>query len=321
MLRQSNQWHGPRRLVGGNWMSYRVTQGMLNTNMLFNLQQSNKSMEKYQEQVTSGKKINKPSDDPVTAVRGMVYRSSLNDVEQYKRNADDGLSWMTSTDGALDEVTSVIQRVRELTVQGLNGTNEANARDAIAKEINQLREHLGEIANSQIAGKYIFAGTDVKTPPYQADAAVVGSPKEFTNTNKETMELQVGQTNNVQINVQGTSVFNNDGSGGIFKLLSDIVSDFNSPVAGTNDHLGKLDSQIDNILKERSDLGARMNRMELSLSRLDGLEESTTSLLSKEEDVDISKTIIYLKTQEAVQNAALSVGARIIQTSLVDFLR
>jgi flagellar hook-associated protein 3 FlgL len=318
MFGQSNQWHGPRRLVGGNWMSYRVTQGMLNTNMLFNLQQSNKSMEKYQEQVTSGKKINKPSDDPVTAVRGMVYRSSLNDVEQYKRNADDGLSWMTSTDGALDEVTSVIQRVRELTVQGLNGTNEANARDAIAKEINQLREHLGEIANSQTAGKYIFAGTDVKTPPYQA---IAGSPKEFINTNQEKLELMVGQTNNVQINVQGTNVFNNDGVGGIFKLLTDIVSDFNSPVVGTNDHLSKLDSQIDNILKERSDLGARMNRMELSLSRLDGLELSTSSLLSKEEDVDISKTIIYLKTQEAVQNAALSVGARIIQTSLVDFLR
>jgi flagellar hook-associated protein 3 FlgL len=302
-------------------MSYRVTQSMLNSNMLFNLQQSNKSMEKYQEQVTSGKKVNKPSDDPVTAVRGMVYRSSLNDVDQYQRNAGDGISWMTSTDEALDEVTSVIHRVRELTVQGQNGTNESSARDAIVKEINQLREHLGEIANSQIAGKYIFAGTDVKNPPYKADPTVVGSPKEFTNNNQEILELVVGQTNKVQINVQGSNVFNNDGQGGIFKLLSDIVTDFNSPNASTTDHLGELESQLDNLLKERSDLGARMNRMELSISRLDGLEVSTSSLLSKEEDVDISKTIIYLKTQEAVQNAALSVGARIIQTSLVDFLR
>ncbi|MCL6570280.1 MAG: flagellar hook-associated protein FlgL [Bacillus sp. (in: Bacteria)] len=302
-------------------MSYRVTQSMLNSNMLFNLQQSNKSMEKYQEQVTSGKKVNKPSDDPVTAVRGMVYRSSLNDVDQYQRNAGDGISWMTSSDEALDEVTSVIHRVRELTVQGQNGSNDASVRDAIAKEINQLKEHLGEIANSQIAGKYIFAGTDVKTPPYKADPTVVGSPKEFTNNNQEILELVVGQTNKVQINVQGSNVFNNDGQGGIFKLLSDIVTDFNSPNASTTDHLGKLESQLDNLLKERSDLGARMNRMELSISRLDGLEVSTSSLLSKEEDVDISKTIIYLKTQEAVQNAALSVGARIIQTSLVDFLR
>lgn len=294
-------------------MGMRVTQGILNQNMLFNLQQNNKAMEKYQNQITTGKKVNKPSDDPVTAVRGMAYRSSLNDIEQYKRNADDGLAWMTTTDDALNEVTAVMHRVRELTVQGLNGTNDPNARYAIAEEINQLKEHLGEIANSQIAGKYIFAGTDATTPPYSV------ASKEFENRNQESLQLQVGQTNIVQINVQGTNVFNY--GDGIFKVLSDIVSGFNSPAGDTNDYLDKLDSQIDNLLKERSELGARMNRMELSISRLDGLEVATTGLLSKEEDVDISRAIIDLKSQENVQRAALSIGARIIQTSLVDFLR
>ena len=302
-------------------MGFRVTQSILNQNMLNNLQQNNRAMEKYQNQITSGKKVTKPSDNPVTVVRGMTFRSSLNDIDQYKRNADDGLAWLTTTDDALNEVTSVMQRVRELTVKGLNGTNDPNARDAIAKEINQLKEHLGEIANSQIAGKYIFAGTDIKNPPFTNDPAVAGSSKEFRNTNNETLELQVGQTNIVQINVPGTNVFNNDGNGGIFKVLSDIVTHFNSSDAGPSDHLEKLDSQIDNLLKERSELGARVNRMELSISRLEGLEVSTTGLLSNEEDVDISRAIIDLKSQENVQRAALSVGARIIQTSLVDFLR
>jgi flagellar hook-associated protein 3 FlgL len=302
-------------------MSFRVTQNMLNQNMLFNLQNSNKAMQQYQEQASSGKKINKPSDNPVTAVRGMYYRSSLNEIDQYKSNANDGLSWITTTDEALDQVTSVLQRVRELTLQGVNGTNDQSARNAIAEEVNQLKEHLGEIANTQIAGKYIFAGTDVKTPPYRDDPAVPGAAKEFRNANQEKLELQVGQTNNVQINVQGTDVFNNDGVGGIFQVLSDIVSDFNSPTSGATDHLIKLDGQIDNILKERSELGARMNRMELSISRIEGLEVSTTRLLSNEEDANMPKVITDLKTQESVQRAALSVGARIIQASLVDFLR
>lgn len=302
-------------------MSMRVTQNILNQNMLFNLQQSNKAMEKYQNQASSGKKINKPSDDPVTTVRGMYYRSSLNEISQYKKNSNDGISWMTTTDEALNEVTSVLQRVRELTVQGLNGTNDTGARYAISQEVNQLKEHLGEVANTQIAGKYIFAGTDIKTPPFREDPAVAGSPKEFRNTNQEQLELQVGQTNNVQINVLGSNVFNNNGNGGIFKVLSDIVSDFSSSSTGTQDHLSELDGQIDNILKERSELGARMNRMELSTSRLDGLEVSTTSMLSKEEDVDMSQVIINLKNQENVHSAALSIGARIIQTTLVDFLR
>jgi flagellar hook-associated protein 3 FlgL len=296
-------------------MTLRVTQNILNQNLLFNLQRTNKTMDQLQEQVSSGRKINKPSDNPVTAVRGMFYRSSLNEIDQYKRNADDGLSWMTSTDEALDEVTSVLQRVRELTIQGKNGTNSETDRNAIAEEISQLKEHLGEISNSQIAGKYIFAGTDVKTPPYSS------ATNEFTNANNEKLELVVGQNNTVQINVKGIDVFNNDGAGGIFKVLSDIETDFRSPNTGSTDHLAQLDGQMDNLLRHRSELGARMNRMELSISRIDGLEVSTTRLLSGEEDVDMAEVITNLKAQENVQRAALSVGARIIQPSLVDFLR
>jgi flagellar hook-associated protein 3 FlgL len=296
-------------------MSLRVTQNMLNQNLLFNLQRTNKTMDQLQEQVSSGRKINKPSDNPVTAVRGMFYRSSLNEIDQYKRNADDGLSWMTTTDEALDEVTSVLQRVRELTLQGSNGTNSETDRNAIAEEISQLKEHLGEISNSQIGGRYIFAGTDVKNPPYDASA------KQFTNANNEKLELVVGQNNTVQINVKGIDIFNNDGNGGIFKVLSDIEADFRSGTPGSTDHIAQLDSQVDNLLRHRSELGARMNRMELSISRIDGLEVSTTRLLSGEEDVDMAEVITNLKSQENVQRAALSVGARIIQPSLVDFLR
>jgi flagellar hook-associated protein 3 FlgL len=293
---------------------------MLNQNMIFNLNKNNKALEKFQEQMSSGKKIGKPSDDPVTAVRGMFNRTVLNEIEQYKRNIDDGISWMTVTDEALNEVTTVLQRVRELAVQGLSATNDTNGRYAIADEINQLKEHLGGIANSQVAGKYIFAGTDVKTPPYRVDSDVANSVEAFRNANLEKIELQVGQTNSVQINVFGKNVFNNDGNGGIFKVLEDIVANYNSGNT-SSDYLTRLDKQMDNLLQERSELGARMNRMELSLSRIDGLEISTTRLLSKEEDVDISKVIVDLKAQENVQRSALSVGARIIQPSLIDFLR
>ncbi|MHC0038127.1 flagellar hook-associated protein FlgL [Pseudoneobacillus sp. C159] len=302
-------------------MSLRVTQSILNQNLLFNLQRGNRSMEKYQDQLSTGKKINKPSDDPVTAVRGMFYRSSLNEIDQYKRNLDHGLSWMTATDEALNEVTEVMQRVRELTVQGLNGTNDPAARSAIAEEINQLKEHLGEISNSQFAGKYIFAGTDLKNPPFRSDSAIQNSIKEFRNDNHEKLELQVGMSTNIQINVRGTDIFNNQDIGGLFNVLTDIVNHLSSNSSANGDYLDKLDKQVDNILKERSDLGARMNRIELAMSRIDGLEVSTTRLLSKEEDVDISQVIMNLKAQENVQRAALSVGARIIQPTLVDFLR
>jgi flagellar hook-associated protein 3 FlgL len=302
-------------------MSIRVTQNILNSNMLFNLQRNNKTMETYQDQLSTGKKINKPSDNPVTAVRGMFYRSSLSEIEQYKRNLDHGLSWMTSTDEALNEVTEVVQRVRELTVQGLNGTNDETSRSAIAEEINQLKNHLGEIANTQFSGKYIFAGTDIKNPPFDTDANIANSTKEFRNDNPELLELEAGFKSNIQINVRGIDIFNNQDIGGLFNVLTDIVDQFRNSNENNSDHLKKLDNQIDNILRERAELGARMNRIELAMSRIDGIEVSTTNLLSKEEDVDIAQVIVNLKAQENVQRAALSAGARIIQPSLVDFLR
>jgi flagellar hook-associated protein 3 FlgL len=302
-------------------MSIRVTQNILNSNMLFNLQRNNKMMETYQDQLSTGKKINKPSDNPVTAVRGMFYRSSLNEIDQFKRNLDHGLSWMTSTDEALNEVTEVLQRVRELTVQGSNGTNDSTARTAIAEEINQLKNHLGEIANSQFSGKYIFAGTDVKNPPFGVDTTIANSSGEFINKNQEVLELEVWLKSNIQMNVRGVDIFNNQDIGGVFTVLSDIVDQFRDSNETDSNHLSSLDSQIDNILKERSELGARMNRIELAMSRMDGIEVSTTRLLSQEEDIDISQVIINLKAQENVQRAALSAGARIIQPSLVDFLR
>ncbi|WEG11246.1 flagellar hook-associated protein FlgL [Pullulanibacillus sp. KACC 23026] len=303
-------------------MSTRVTQGMMSQTMLYNLQQNNSLMNKLQQQAATGEKISRPSDDPVVAVRGMYYQSTLTDIDQYKKNADDGYSWMSSTDDALDQVNQVLQRVRELTVQGQNGTNTQSDKEAIAQEVDQLKDQLGEIANSQIAGRYIFAGTDTSTAPYGTDPNNPDSEATFLSDNEQQLQVQVGQNTPIPINVSGKDVFNNNGQGGVFQVLSDIVSDFSSSDGSTtSDHLADLDSQIDNVLQLRSDLGARMNRMQLSQSRLDGLETSTTDLLSKNSDVDMASVYTDLKSQETVQSAALEIGARIIQPTLADFLK
>ena len=118
-------------------------------------------------------------------------------------------------------------------------------------------------------------------------------------------------------------MFNNDGNGGIFKVLNDIATGLGNSngAPSNNNYLTQLDDQMNNVLKIQSDLGARMNRAQLSSSRLDDMETSTTQLLSNDEDADIAQVITNLQSQENVHRAALSVGARIIQPSLVDFLK
>ena len=136
----------------------RVTQSMLTNNMLNNLSSSYEKLGKLQEQVSSQKKFSKPSDDPVAAMMGMGYRTNLNQIEQYKSNISEAENWINSTDDAITEAVSAFQRIRELTVQGSNGTYEGKQLENIAEEIKQLKEHLVSIGDTQIGGKYIFNG-------------------------------------------------------------------------------------------------------------------------------------------------------------------
>ena len=275
--------------------------------MLYNLRKSYRAMDKYQDQLSTGKRINKPSDDPVIASRGMFYRSTVLEIDQYKRNASDGLSWIEITDEALAQVTNALQRVRELTVQGSNSTYEQTSLDAIANEVEQLRAHIGEISNTTLGDRYIFAGTETKTKPFDGS--------QFVNKNSQEIKWEVGQGSFMKVNVNGSDLYPD-----ILTTLDNIVVDLRS---GKNpgDHLTGVDQQLDHVLQERAVVGSNMNRMEMMLSRLEKTEITAKKMLSETEDADIAQVITELMAQENVQRAALSAGARIIQPTLVDFLR
>ncbi|MDF2557307.1 MAG: hypothetical protein K0R71_1135 [Bacillales bacterium] len=294
-------------------MSSRITQNMMSQSLLTNLQLNYSKLDKIQRQIASGKKFNKPSEDPIAAVRTMFFKSTLNEIDQYKRNANDATGWLQATDESLDQVTQVLHRVRELTVKAGSDTNDSSAFKAIADEIKQLSEQLGDVANSDIGGRYIFAGTETQSAPCDKTK----TPIEVINNN-EAINYQIGKGSTVQINVSGDRVFNQNG--GMFQLLKNITDDIASGINPGN-RLDTIDDHIDNVLAIRSDIGARMNRMELNSSRLEGLENSTTELMSNILFVDVAQAYSQLTEQQSVYNSALSVGARIIQPTLVDFLR
>ncbi len=134
----------------------RVTQSMIASNSLRNIHTSYGKMATMLEQMSSGKKIAKPSDDPVIAQKGMYYRSNLIEVTQYKRNLSEVYLWMDNAEAGMEQANSNLQRIRELVVQAANDTNTDVDREAIAKEINQLKADLVSVANTQVAGRNIF---------------------------------------------------------------------------------------------------------------------------------------------------------------------
>jgi flagellar hook-associated protein 3 FlgL len=303
-------------------MEMRVTQEMLATNMLRNLSASYARLGKYQDQLATGKKINRPSDDPVVAMKGMAYRTNLTEVEQFKRNFSEAHNWIENSDAALDEATQVLQRIRELVVQASNDTYEASQRVAISEEIKQLTEHLASIANTKVGDKYIFNGTDTLKQPVDLSQT---PPVVSQNTDEIKIELSKGIY--IPVNVNPTKIFNYDNTAkgnGLFSDLEFLNNDLNDATKSGKDisqYLSYIDQHINNLLSARAELGARMNRIELMEDRVDQQEVIANRMLSDNEDADMERVITDLKTQESVHRAALSVGARIIQPTLLDFLR
>ncbi|QST01977.1 flagellar hook-associated protein FlgL [Pontibacillus sp. ALD_SL1] len=291
----------------------RVTQSMLTNNMLSNMSKSYEQMGKYQEQLSTGKKISRPSDDPVVAMKGMNYRTQLTEIEQFQRNIGEVHNWMDNSDAALDKTTKALQRLRELAVQASNDTYETGERENIAEEVKQLRDHLKEMANTKVNNKYIFNGKNTTEPPVTVDQADGSLKKEF-NTAEVNIEVSAGTKLNV--NVDGSKVF----GGNLFSDIDEFVSNLSS---GDNldQSIAKMDENINNVVNTRADLGARMNRVELVEDRLSSQEVMANRILSDNEDAELEKVITKLKTQESIHRAALSVGARIIQPTLMDFLR
>ncbi|MGP1910043.1 flagellar hook-associated protein FlgL [Metabacillus sp. JX24] len=292
----------------------RVTQSMLAANSLRNLSKSYEKMGTYQDQLATGKKISRPSEDPVVAMKGMHYRTNLTEVEQYQRNISEAYQWMENSEAGIEQGTQVLQRVRELVVQATNGTNSPEDLKAIGAEIKQLKEDLVGSANSQVAGNYIFNGTETKKAPVtlNADGTVT------VLVDKSPFEVEVSKGVSLKANINSDNVFSED----LFAVVGSIEKALTSgDGSGLDGLLSDLDGKMDAMTAERAELGARYNRLELIEDRVMKQEVVSTRILSENEDADLEKVIMSLTAQESLHRAALSVGARIMQPTLMDFLR
>jgi len=145
----------------------RITDGMMVNNTRRHLNSNLMRLDEFERQISSGKTISRPSDNPAGTVKSLRLRTSLMEGEQYLDNINEALSFMQTTDGALNDVDEIIQAIRQKTVQAATGTNDPDAFNAIAKEIKELEDQLKIIANATYGSKYIFAGTNVTEVPYE----------------------------------------------------------------------------------------------------------------------------------------------------------
>ena len=298
--------------------AFRITQRTVSNTMLAGLQANLGRMQKLQEQLSSGKQVSRPSDSPVKTVEAMQFRSGIRRTEQHVRNADDGLALLGTTDSALTDSLNMTRRVRDLTLQGMNDTMNPQAREAIATEIDTLREGLLGMANSRYLDRPIFGGNTNSADAYDPTGAFVGDAGKVTRT--------VAPGVAVEANVNGPDVFGKDGEDShLFTVLKNISAAMrgatNDLHADLDAGLKNLDVATDRVITTLGQVGARFNRVEtMRNAATDQLLTLTTSL-SEAEDIDLPKTIVELQMQEVAYKAALGATARVVQPSLLDFLR
>lgn len=296
----------------------RITQSMMQDNLLRHLFNSQAQMDKYLTQITTGKKIRRPSEDPVVAMKGITYRTEVAEVEQFRRNASEVWTWMDHSDDVLDKATKAIQRIEELAIQAANDTYSDDERRSIQEEVKELRDQLVDLANTQVNGKYIFNGTNTDKP-----RIVTGGNFEYeVNTdelnNMHDVLIEVSKGIKFPANVDPKDIFNNE----LFENIHNFIENLESGTSEDfNNDIGKLNESALNIINGRAQLGARMNRLELVEDRLGHQEVIAQDIMAKNEGVDFEEAVMNLLTQEVVHRAALAAGTKIIQPSLIDFLR
>lgn len=332
----------------------RVTNKMLSNSFLADMRTNLQYMQKLQQQMASGKEIRKPSDDPFKVARAMQLHTDINTNKQYNENISDTINWLDTTDTALGQVGDVIQRVRELLISAGNAGYSQSERRAIKNEINEKIGEVSQILNTNFDGKYIFGGTRGTTKPVDIEenafgntglvyykkggGALLDTTDPQYNMISQKLKVQISQGVTMDYNVTASEVLQFTNQNGdtldvreIFNSITNHLDEKNSdgtPATGNdaikelvNGDLQKLTDAMNNLLKIRSEVGAKQNRMDSAKDKNIDANFNMTEILSKVEDIDLTEKTMEYATMQTVYIASLQTSAKVIQPSLLDYLR
>lgn len=292
----------------------RVTQNMMMRQSMAAIEANSSRLAQKQEEMSTGRRLTRASDSPSEAITAMRVRAEKAALQQHARNADDGLGWLNQIDASLMSMSTQVRRARDLALQGANdGAMGDPAREALAIEVDQLRAALVSAANADFLGRPVFGGITAGSEAYAADGSWQGTAAPVNRT--------IAPGVQVQVNVNGPEVFGPDGDSLFDDLtaLAEALRANDSVAIGAS--IGKLDGRLDALSSTLADVGVRAKRLEGVLTDATAQELALTSRLSDIEDIDLTRTALEVKLSEVAYQSALATSARVLSTSLLDFLR
>lgn len=302
----------------------RLTNNMVIRNFVRNVGITAGNVNKYQTQIQTGKSFQYASDAPIPAAKSIRYKSKIAQLEQNEKNIEDANELMKVTESALDSYNDILQRISELSVDAANGTRGDEEREAIAVEIKQLKSEIVSIANTKYNGRYIFSGYETEKTllnddgTYNMDVTTEG-------VNKEAINYSIGFGSSIQINTLGPDVFGGKGEEGeTAGVIANIDNLLDAMKNGDSSAIKKAGAAIEDDLQicldSLADVGAKMNRLELTKNRVESSLANITESLSLNEDADYAEAATNLANSKTIYEAALAAGAKTLSISLMDYI-
>ncbi len=295
----------------------RITENLMVNRMLQDLAAAQERLLTSQQQLATGKVLTKPSDDPVNVTKDLSLRTSLAEADRYLKTADDATAWLQNSESSLAAAEDILQRGRELAVQGANGTLDNNSRQALTTEANELLKELVTVANANYNGRYLFAGQKTTTAPFVL-SQTGGSSVVTYQGDQGAIEREIGPQVTMGINIVGDQAFM-PAFTAMINLVQALAQNDTASLSGSV--LDDIGNAEENVLVQRSEIGARMNRIERMRTYLRDSQTDLGTTLSGIEDADLSQVIVTLQAQQNMYTAALGATARVLVPSLLDFLR
>lgn len=297
-------------------MISRVTAQTMTQASLRHLQTNLNELARLQEKATSQRAFLAPSENPSAAAATLALHAEQARNAQYARNIDDALSWVTVVDSAIGASTTLMGRVRDLTLQGANdGALDATAKEAIAVELEGIRDELLATANTRLLGRSVFAGTSDAGHAFRADGA---GGYDFSGAPGSSVQRRLSDGVTVRVDADGAEVFGS-GDDTVFALIDDIIADLRGG-QNVRPHLDRIDARVTAMLSAQGAVGARQGQIERAKEAAVDASVSLETRRAAVEDVDTVEVLVQLQAQELVYRSALQVTGRVLQPTLLDFL-
>ena len=310
----------------------RITNFMMVNRNLRYINNNMNSMQKTQQQISSGKMIHAPSDDPIGTINSLSTRNEIRKVEQYQDNISNAMGFLEHTSSVLTQVEDILLEIKTIAENGSSEVTTSAERTAFAFQVDQLLEELIQSANSKFGGKFIFGGTETlsgtqaNSAPFNAQLSGSKISQVIQNPDGINGQIQtlVGDGKSIVINLAGDAIFQPGGTGGnndLFQTVIDLrenllANDGNS----IRERITEINNEFDGIVGQNTLAGAKVNRMQLISDQLDDLYVIEKEFLSQVEDTDVAEAVMRLNTQEVALQATLQTSSRILQNSLLDYI-